>query len=157
MSDLNPIPTFASPEEDFNTILRSIVTEKEWEIPVNQILVGAPRGVFRNYPIEVGVRQVGSPIVNPKWNYTDITFTIMVVGQEVKNEALCSNTAWALYNELIGRDNEQLRGEVNYLQFNSTQMPTNQGVSQEGRVMYTFSITLNRQSLMDEGNRLPLQ
>jgi hypothetical protein len=156
MSNHIPIPSFFSPEEDFNTILRSVVTEKEWEIPLNQILVGAPRGTFRNYPIEVGVRQIGSPVVNPKWNYSDITFTIMVVGKEVSNEALCSNTAWGLYNELIGRDNVVLRNTVTYLQFNSTQMPTNQGVSQEGRVMYTFSITLNRQSLVEEGNRIPL-
>lgn len=148
-----PIPSQNTPELDLRQIILDISATDGWELSPSQVIVGRFQDDFFGHPYQIVIRSVDSD-VNPKWQFDDFTFAILVLGAFEGSAAEVADVSWAIHNALVGRDTVYLdSGNRSYQQFNSVIVPSNGGDTPEGRPFYIQRIRINRQILVDEGNR----
>ena len=151
------IPNQNTPELDLRQIILDISASEGWALLANQVFVGGFQDDFYGNDYQIVIKAISSDM-NPKWQFDNFTFVILVFGKNEMSKAEISNTSWAIHNALVGRDTTYLdASNRSYQQFNSVVSPYDGGSTPEARPLYVQRISVNRQILTDENNRQALQ
>lgn len=140
---------YKTPEDDLAQIIENLNLA-----PANSIRIGGMTENF-SHPTQVVVRLLPGSLPNPKWQLDQMSFVIMVVGENRASEKDTKNQIWNIYDALLGADN-QLVGNNLYLQFNVTSMPNNQGYLDDSKPTYSMNIDVTLEKQVDTGNRKAL-
>ena len=148
------IPSYNSPETDLKSLILSISDMEEWGVESAQIELGSLKSNFRGYNYKIVIQILGST-VNAKYQFDDINYSLLVCGQAARDEGIVHDVAWAVHNELVGRDTTMV-GDVSYQNFQSRSVPYRATSTQQDRPIYLMNLSINRQVRNPEGNRTPL-
>lgn len=95
---------------------------------------------------------VSSGSDNPKWARSTYFCVFRVRGRNKNLKKAASDRAVLLYDELLGSVTIQV-GTNLYYQFNSTETPRFSGYYDGSEPIYTFALSIVRESTVDIGNR----
>lgn len=90
---------------------------------------------------------------NPKWMRDDITLVIQVLGRNRLQTQPASTLAYEVFNKLLGADNLEIDGYTYFRFIAPSGMPRFIDYMEDGKPLYTMSISLVREAQVAEGNR----
>ena len=89
---------------------------------------------------------------NPRYTRDEVVISIQVMGGSRGNMRLAQETINNIFNKLLGNSTIYV-GTNAYYQFNSTSAPRLVGYQDNSKPFFTCSLSLVRESTVDEGNR----
>lgn len=96
---------------------------------------------------------ISSGISNPKWTRDTHFINFRVRGRNKSFLAEAEQATENLYHELLGSNRLQIGNSV-YSQFNSSEAPRLAGFYEGSEPVFTFTLMITTESLVDTGNRL---
>lgn len=141
-----PFTEYRTPEDDLADIIVDLALANS-----GTVKVGGMSDTFTENT-QVVVRMLPGSLPNPKWQYDELSFVIMVVGANRAAEGDVKNQIWNMQQALLGSNNI-LKGDNLYLHFSVSSLPNNQGYLDNTKPLYSFNIDVNLQKQTDTGHR----
>lgn len=91
-------------------------------------------------------------IPNPRYARNEVTITIQALGSSRANMRLTQSKIEDIFKYLLGHPTIYI-GDNSYYNFNSTVAPRLVGYKENSKPLFTCSLSLVRESQVDEGNR----
>jgi len=92
---------------------------------------------------------------NPRWARDNFLFTFQIMGADRSQMNAVRQKIWEIYNFFVGKPSFVI-GDYAYMQFNSINAPTFVGYQENSKPLFTCSVSLVRESQVQEGNRDPI-